>query len=102
MGETEHIRAAYRDNLIPIATSPESGQRAAVEVASIGLLSRLAIKYECVILELVHDLGTSYYVDVGPSLYRYGVRPGSGPQGGTEDRSDSDVSARLQIVRPAS
>jgi len=44
-----------------------------VDVASFEELARLARRYDCVILEHVHQAGHGYYVESGTTLYRCGV-----------------------------
>jgi signal peptidase I len=75
LDEAERRRAAFRQDLVAVTTSPATPARLVIDVDSFAALVRLSRRYDCVILELAHHDGPTYYVEFGVTVYRFGPEP---------------------------
>ena len=86
-----------------MSTSPAVGAALVVDVETFGGLGRLADRYDCMILELEHAQGHTYYVECGATVYRYGTEPTEPPpwRDGDPDRP-RDLTYHVGALRSVS
>jgi len=102
MDEPTRIRAAHGHDLVVVSSSPATDAALVVDVETFGGLVRLAERYDCVLLELEHTDGTTYYVECGATVYRYGSEPVAGAAPGPEGDRPNDLTFHVSALRSVS
>jgi signal peptidase I len=102
MDEPTRIRAAHGHDLVVVSSSPATDAALVVDVETFGGLVRLAERYDCLLLELEHAGGMTYYVECGATVYRYGSEPAAGAAPGPDGDRPDDMTFHVSALRSVS
>ncbi|HTZ07684.1 MAG TPA: DUF5305 family protein, partial [Acidimicrobiales bacterium] len=104
MDEPTRIRASHGHSLVSVSSSPALDAPLVVDVETFGGLVRLAERFDCVILDLGHGAGHTYYVECGATVYRYGLEPGDEALPGPSDDPGppGDLTYHVKALRSVS